>query len=451
MRRAAKLCLPLMLCVAACSGGAGGPDASASASGSAELAPAPRLDPVPELSRQIVRKKGARDLVTAARVLVPHQTTLDPVGVALTWEDEGEKPLGSEHPLAAKRVDLDQLLETLTISVRGPSTSDPELRLRVAPQKQAPDYETQLSKASLVLRLDRVALRENLGRDAWRWETRPSALMSRPGTYTVKISGDLHDGTEAIPFETGELTVEVSARSDANLSMAEIERVASKEVSTRWRLDPPPPSKETVEDVAGNRVVRFVVDAPRTASKRRDEGESERDFIEIVVGRDGDVRNIASQRISTCVAEGTTVATPFGARAIETLSVGDQVWALEPGARTPKLVRVTGVHRAFSERVLQIAPGLRVTPEHPLFSEDRFVPAAELGEGDGLFTLGLTRYELLAHPRLTEPAWVFDLSVEWPHTFFAGGYLVHNKMGSSPIASAARGDSWSTLDLRPKP
>ena len=308
MRRATKLGLPLMLCVAACSGGDGGPDASASASGSAALAPAPRLDPLPELSRPIVRNKGAKNLVTAARVLVPHQTTLDPVRVAITWEDERELPLEKGHPLGEKRVDLAKIVGSLTVSVRGPAASDPEVRLRVAPDKGRRERPTDLRAASLILRLDAVALRERLGSDAWRWETAPSALMSQPGTYTLKISGDLDDGVEVVPFETGDLTIEVSARSDASLSVTELERVASSEVKTRWQLaSPPVPSKETLEDAAANRVVRFVVRDVEPSSKG--DGDSELDFVEVVVGRGGDVRNVASQRMSS---EGPAASVAFG-------------------------------------------------------------------------------------------------------------------------------------------
>jgi hypothetical protein len=40
---------------------------------------------------------------------------------------------------------------------------------------------------------------------------------------------------------------------------------------------------------------------------------------------------------------------------------------------------------------------------------------------------------------------VVDLSVAWPHTYFAGGVLVHNKAVGVPLAP---GDRWQGLFLR---
>lgn len=291
MRRATWLTLLSLLL--SCDGSAGSAGSS-SATRVDPLADAPRLDPLPDVSRAVVRKKGAKGLVTAARVLVPHQTTQDSVRIALRWEDDGERPLPADHPLAAKRVDLDRVLATLTFSVLGPTPSDPELRLRVAPQRTE-TFEVALADASLVLSLDGAGVQQDQGRYRRRWESRPGAptLLARAGTYTLRVSGNLADGDEAIPFESGDLIVEVSARSDANLSDVEIERLASREVHVRWKLEAPPmPSKQLLEDAAGNRIVRFLLD-PRA----RGASDGSLELVEVLVGRNGDLRSLLAERL----------------------------------------------------------------------------------------------------------------------------------------------------------
>jgi hypothetical protein len=47
--------------------------------------------------------------------------------------------------------------------------------------------------------------------------------------------------------------------------------------------------------------------------------------------------------------------------------------------------------------------------------------------------------------RVAGPEAVFDVSVAWPHTFFAGGVLVHNKAVANEIAPK---DPWRGTFLR---
>lgn len=135
-----------------------------------------------------------------------------------------------------------------------------------------------------------------------------------------------------------------------------------------------------------------------------------------------------------CFPAGTPVLTPGGDVPIERLAPGDPVVAVgDDGALV-----VTAVERVYSTR----APLLRLntpagtlvtTTDHPLeLAQGRFRPAGDLRLG---MALAVVRHGRLGRARLrgfrpggTDEA-VFTLDVGVPHTFVAGGFVVHNKGG----------------------
>ena len=137
-----------------------------------------------------------------------------------------------------------------------------------------------------------------------------------------------------------------------------------------------------------------------------------------------------------CFVAGTRIATPDGPRAIETLQVGDVVWAYDLATLRRVERPVTALHRnrararrvEVGERVIQ-----GVSAEHPFWSDGRWVPAGELREGDPVHVWngveaterGITR--IVDQPGIVE---VFNLTVAGEHTYFAEGILVHNKSDS---------------------
>lgn len=132
-----------------------------------------------------------------------------------------------------------------------------------------------------------------------------------------------------------------------------------------------------------------------------------------------------------CIVEGTSVDTPSGPRAIESLNPGDDVMT-SAGAG-----RVVAVHTAWSLRHLVIrldGHELRATAAHPISTPSGWREAGALREGDVVRTIdGSRRIDSVS------AAWslsrVFDLEVEPTPDFFASGVLVHNK--SSPQRSAS--------------
>lgn len=135
-------------------------------------------------------------------------------------------------------------------------------------------------------------------------------------------------------------------------------------------------------------------------------------------GRAGVVYNLKTSRASylaggvmvhnKCLAAGTPIDTPDGVRAVEAIAVGDRVWASAGGRRV--VTRVTEVFRkdvaapALPGRL--VAPGVKVTDNHPLWRSGRFVPAGQAG---------------LPAVAITGP--VYDLRTE-AGTYFAGGQLM---------------------------
>jgi len=122
-----------------------------------------------------------------------------------------------------------------------------------------------------------------------------------------------------------------------------------------------------------------------------------------------------------CFPAGTTIATPSGLVAIETLQPGAVVLTGQ-GAMTA--VEATFVTRARVLTLRTDAGLLRTTAEHPVLCGDgKFRSAGELVRGARLPGTLVTGVALGAEEL------VYNLRVGSPHTFVADGFVVHNKGG----------------------
>lgn len=130
-----------------------------------------------------------------------------------------------------------------------------------------------------------------------------------------------------------------------------------------------------------------------------------------------------------CFPSGTMVATPEGATAIDALAVGDQVIAYDPVTKEERAVPVLKLFTSTDEKTLiLINDELFVTPSHPFYSRRGWLPAGELVVGDELLTqTGWVTVDSLTRKANSAP--VYNIEVDGPHTFYAAGYLVHNKAG----------------------
>ena len=140
----------------------------------------------------------------------------------------------------------------------------------------------------------------------------------------------------------------------------------------------------------------------------------------------------ASGREPACFVAGTLVATPAGMKAIESLQVGDFVYAFNEEAGE---VRVETIERTLvreSDHLIDLVVNghlIETTSEHPFFVVAKgWVDAGKIETGDELQTLEGAKLVVESVARRETPSTVFNLDVGNSDTFFVGvdGVLVHN-------------------------
>ncbi len=150
-----------------------------------------------------------------------------------------------------------------------------------------------------------------------------------------------------------------------------------------------------------------------------------------------------------CFVAGTPVKTIDGMKPIETIELGDLVYAADPETGEHAYKAVTKLYRSNARELyalkVQLAGHdpevLHVTDDHPFWVEEKgWVDAVELEAGmtlRGLQGIPLDVLELVALGRQGD---TFNLEVADFHTFFAGdsSVLVHNCDGEDGKSEAAR-------------
>jgi hypothetical protein len=135
-----------------------------------------------------------------------------------------------------------------------------------------------------------------------------------------------------------------------------------------------------------------------------------------------------------CFVGGTPVMLSDGSvKAIEMVKAGESVLAYDVESRllVSGLVTQLLIHEETPALVL-LNGQLMTTPEHRFYVRDHWMRAGELGPGDPLTRFNVGALEMLsADPvqstqSLQGPVTTYNLEVERVHTYFAGGYLVHN-------------------------
>lgn len=376
----------------------------------------------------MVESEAKPGLVVAVRVLVRSLSTKDPVRLALSFRADEEA--------RRSKADWADTFNTLRVSLTGPEGH--ERTLVAAGSVQSPSQPPLFYQSIREVRISDQGIDE--ARFKWHadWSKRVDKLFPSAGQYQLKLAGDVKVAAETIQFESREMRLDVAA--DATVkSLDQIETIASEFVKQhKKQKDAPRMPLPTVEDEAGHRVVRFLLRG-LGPSRYRD------DFCEVIVSRTGEVLSLVSQIVFTCVAEGTAIATPRGPRPVETISVGESVLAYDVVSGRPVHTRVRAVAAAYSNSLFALTDQLTVSARHPVYADGAWVEAQAVEPGAALLGIGGRQ---LATPRaIATGGTVYDLSVEWPHNYFAGGVLVHNKAVESPEARNIR----TNIDARPDP
>jgi predicted lipid-binding transport protein (Tim44 family)/intein/homing endonuclease len=153
-----------------------------------------------------------------------------------------------------------------------------------------------------------------------------------------------------------------------------------------------------------------------------------------------------------CFPAGTSIRTPHGQIPIEELVSGDPVLAVDYEGR---LVG-TRVDKIFDTHSLILTietegGSLRTTSDHPVgLPGGDFVLAGQLRRGQKVLVWkdgGIQTTTVVGAKQEEREQRVYNLSVGWPNTFLAAGFVTHNKGGSSSSShssssSGGSSDGW---------
>ena len=419
--RGEALAVLIVLALAGCDKKAG-VGTTSSARSSRPPAPAPPFVP----SRPPIRDNSARGeahdgVVTEVRLLVSTIATGEPLHVALQFRPS-VKPARTS-PWYREQLDWSEAVLGLVFVVEGPDGKKRELK--VAAKEERP---VAWPLAGLVQNLS-VG---DKGLGDREWSEPVAGLFDAPGKYSFSLAGDLKTKDRVITVSSKPVQFEVKQRGDAMKSIDELEALMAKAVAKSHSLSSPPkPSAPTVDDVDGNRWLRFTL--------RDDQERYDVNVLEVLSDPSGKQLFADEFEHFTCVAEGTRIATPSGPVPVEALRVGDVVVSYDETSHTRTTSTVRGIETAHAEH-LQAIGRLRVTGNHPVYADGQWVAARDVRSGAELLTpTGSARATVTAG---TAPATVFDIAVGPPHTYFADGVLLHNKAAYVPIGGEQPFSGW---------
>ena len=156
-----------------------------------------------------------------------------------------------------------------------------------------------------------------------------------------------------------------------------------------------------------------------------------------------------------CLPAGTPINTPHGSIPIEKLNPGNMILAVDPQGK----VVSSRVLKIFKTRALVLdletdAGALRTTADHPVGCPGGdFILAGQIQVGQKVL---VWKKDALQPATVLRINWkerelpLYNLSVEWPNTFLAAGFLTHNKGGGgfSHSSSSSHGGGGGGEDLR---
>ena len=168
-----------------------------------------------------------------------------------------------------------------------------------------------------------------------------------------------------------------------------------------------------------------VVDLAKTADRVADTADNVYDGVKAMSKVD----------IPDCFVAGTMVATEDGHKPIETIEVGDYVWATDEETGETSLKQVVNTFINETTAVTHVTINGEVitsTQTHPYYVVGRgWTLAGSLQAGDILVMLNGEKVvlELVQHEILETPVKTYNFEVADFHTYYVGTYnvLVHNK------------------------
>lgn len=392
--------------------------------------PAPVVTaPAPPVGPQPPAPAAPTNLVARARPTLSMSTLSDEVILVLSVQGESGY-LTADDPLGKESLKLADV--RFTVAIEGAQTMTlassalPAAAGSVALHDQ-PAMALRLSGAGISLISWMTQVPPDDAPTA-PWATAPSsAPLSQIGEYELTVSVEL-------PFAAGNKTVsappvkiERRARGRSTTTLRDVEKLAHAaavihlnklgRTQDKALLQPTLLSVDLPED-NHQRLVRFWL-------PHGDDWKIL--FFEVVVERNGTVAKIHTQERFTCVAAGTLIDTATGRVAVEALKRGDRVWSWDLERKERVLSEVVAISEPRPAATLLIEGKLRVTGSHPIYADGGWVRASELAPSAALVSADGTALSLSQVDHDRAVAEVYDISVTWPHNYFADGILVHNK------------------------
>jgi intein/homing endonuclease len=112
---------------------------------------------------------------------------------------------------------------------------------------------------------------------------------------------------------------------------------------------------------------------------------------------------------------------------IESVKVGDEVLAFDEKTKTLKKDKVKEFFQHDAVEYLVVNGTLKVTSNHPVYSEGKWVEIGTLKIGDKLLNSDGTPNPIVSMKKIQANVKVFNLEVNPYHTYIANGIVVHNK------------------------
>ncbi|MFC1703383.1 polymorphic toxin-type HINT domain-containing protein [Candidatus Omnitrophota bacterium] len=143
-----------------------------------------------------------------------------------------------------------------------------------------------------------------------------------------------------------------------------------------------------------------------------------------------------------CFVAGTPILMADGtSKSIEEIKVGDTVLAFDQETGENKPDKVTEVFEHTTDNYLLINGHLKITSNHPLFHENKWVEVGLLKIGDELTKVDGTKETITSIEKIEAPVLVNNFTVNPLGTYYADGILAHNKphicfLGGTPIHMA---------------
>ncbi len=134
-----------------------------------------------------------------------------------------------------------------------------------------------------------------------------------------------------------------------------------------------------------------------------------------------------------CFAGDTLITMSDGSKKrIDEVAKGDLIQTFRSTSTKEKAAAmVTGTHAVKVDGYMIINSSFKITPEHILFVNNKWIPAGEINIGDSLLKSDKTRLEVYSIEWIRGNFDVYNLAIENFHTFFANDIYVHNDKDNS--------------------